>query len=111
LRVLITIFSLVVSIPAAIYYDVNDRETKIAGIVGSGCQDRKVYWQVKIYAIFVSILISFGLLICAVAYIQIVNVIRKQLKGEKNRSSPYKVTALTQMSPEVKRRSESTALT
>ena len=108
LRVLITIFSIVVSIPAAIYYDVSDRETKIAGIVGSGCQDPKVYWQVQIYAIFVSILISFGFLICAVAYIQIVNVIRRQLKGEKNRSSPYKVTALTQMTPEVKRRSEST---
>jgi hypothetical protein len=68
----------------------------------------KVYWQVKIYAIFVSILISFGLLICVVAYIQIVNVIRKQLKGEKKRSSPNKVTTLTQMTPEVRRRSEST---
>ena len=53
-------------------------------------------------------IISFGFVICAVAYIQIVNVIRKQLKGEKNRSSPYKVTTLTQMSPEVRRRSEST---
>ena len=53
-------------------------------------------------------IISFGFVICAVAYIQIVNVIRKQLNGEKNRSSPYKVTTLTQMSPEVSRRSEST---
>jgi hypothetical protein len=103
-----TIFSIFVSIPAAIYYDVNDRETNIAGVDGSNCRDPKGNLQAKIYAIFVSIIISFGFVICAVAYIQIVNVIRKQLKGEKNRSSPYKVTTLTQMSPEVRRRSEST---
>ena len=108
LGVFVTIFSIFVSIPAAIYYDVNDRETNIAGVDGSNCRDPKGNLQAKIYAIFVSIIISFGFVICAVAYIQIVNVIRKQLKGEKNRSSPYKVTTLTQMSPEVRRRSEST---
>lgn len=108
LGVFVTIFSIFASIPAVIYYDVNDRETKISGIVGNGCRDPKGYWQAKIYAIFVLIFTSFGFVICAVAYIQIVNVIRKQLKGEKNRSSQYKVTALTQMSPESKHRSEST---
>ena len=108
LGVFVTIFSIFVSIPAAIYYDVNDWKTNIAGVDGSDCKDNKGNLQAKIYAIFVSIIISFGFVICAVAYIQIVNVIRKQLKGEKNRSSPYKVTTLTQMSPEVRRRSEST---
>jgi hypothetical protein len=108
LGVFVTIFSIFVSIPAAIYYDVNDRETNIAGVDGSDSPNPKGNLQAKIYAIFVSMIISFGFVICAVAYIQIVNVIRKQLKGEKNRSSPYKVTTLTQMSPEVRRRSEST---
>ena len=108
LGVFVTIFSIFVSIPAAIYYDVNDRKTNIAGVDGSDCPDPKGNWQAKIYVIVVSIFISFGFVICAIAYIQIVNVIRKQLKGEKNRSSPYKVTTLTQMYPEVKRRSEST---
>ena len=108
LGVFVTIFSVFVSIPAAIYYDVNDRETKTDGIVGNNCRDPKGYWHAKIYAICVLIFISFGFLICVVAYIQIVNVIRKQLKGEKNRSSQYKETTLTQMSPAVMRRSEST---
>ncbi|CAG2235924.1 unnamed protein product [Mytilus edulis] len=41
------------------------------------------------YAILVLVVSFIGFFICAVAYIQIVNVIRKQLRAEKNRTTQF----------------------
>ncbi|CAC5422673.1 unnamed protein product [Mytilus coruscus] len=94
LGVVVFILCALISIPSVFLYGLSERSVNIAGLVGKGCVNvlrgkAESMSKKYSYAILVFVVSIIGFFICAVAYIQIVNVIRKQLRAEKNRTTQF----------------------
>ncbi|XP_063405683.1 neuromedin-U receptor 2-like [Mytilus trossulus] len=94
LGIVVILLCALISIPSVFLYGLSERSVNFAGLVGKGCINvlkGKTESMLKkySYAILVLVVSFIGFFICAVAYIQIVNEIRKQLRTEKNRTIQF----------------------
>ncbi|XP_052096846.1 neuropeptide Y receptor type 4-like [Mytilus californianus] len=91
LGIVVTIVCAFMSIPSVFLYGFSEIVVNDAETFDKGCTflRGKKNLMPTTYAILVFVVCFIGFFICAVAYIQIVNVIRKQLRAEKNRTTQY----------------------